>query len=110
MELPSAELPLFVFPHGGLQLLECKKRAFPLPIFFTFIFTDAKGDHYYAACLQFYELLSESELIATCKQVFRVQQSEPDSDNEYMATESEEKQNSSDQPVSIEKQPQATNK
>jgi hypothetical protein len=69
MELPVVELPLFVFPHG-LQLLCCDAGNFPLPLFFTFLFTDAKGENYFAACLQFYELVPASELEEVCKEIF----------------------------------------
>lgn len=89
MELPALELPVFVFPHG-LQLLESKKDLYPLPVFFTFVFTDAKGDHYYAACLQFYELVSESILINTCEEIYKNQPSnlgESGSENEVEETQ-----------------------
>ena len=74
MELPVLELPVFVFPHG-LQLIESKRGEYPLPVFFTFVFTDAKGEHYYAACLQFYELVNECTLIRTCEGLYKSQPS-----------------------------------
>ena len=71
MELPVLELPLFVFPHG-LQLLASVNNAFPLPLFFTLLFTDPSGDQYYAACLQFYEEVEESELIDLCRELYKL--------------------------------------
>ena len=35
---------------------------FPLPVFFAFVFTDAKGTHMYAACLRFYEIVPVEDL------------------------------------------------
>ena len=74
MELPEVELPLFVFPHG-LKLIESKEGFFPLPVFFTLIFTDPKGEQYYAACLQFYEVVPMTELTAVAELVFAMQSS-----------------------------------
>jgi hypothetical protein len=54
--LPATELPVFVFPHS-LKLKQKPKSNFPLPNFFTFVFTDVKGRHLYTACLRFYELI-----------------------------------------------------
>lgn len=54
--LPATELPIFVFPHY-LKLKHRPRSNFPLPNFFTFVFTDVKGRHLYTACLRFYELL-----------------------------------------------------
>jgi len=78
MELPEVELPLFVFPHG-LRLLQCAPGVFPLPVFYTFLFTDAKGEPYYAACLQFYEAVEPAELAEVCAEIFKspLPQSEP---------------------------------
>jgi hypothetical protein len=59
--LPANELPTFVFPHA-LRLKFSTMRRFPLPTFFTFVFTDAKGGHMYAACLRFYEELTSAEV------------------------------------------------
>lgn len=55
--LPATELPVFVFPHY-LHLKYRPRSNFPLPNFFTFVFTDVKGRHLYTACLRFYEILS----------------------------------------------------
>jgi hypothetical protein len=55
--LPVIELPVFVFPHG-LKIKKSPKLDFPLPDFFTFVFTDVKGKHLYTACLRFYEAIS----------------------------------------------------
>lgn len=52
---------MFVFPHG-LQLKYCKKQSFPLPDFFTFVFTDVHGRHLYTTCLRFYEVISQEEV------------------------------------------------
>ena len=60
-ELPVNELPMFGFPHG-LKLHYGNRQRYPLPIFFTFVFTDYKGDHFYAECLRFYEIISSEEI------------------------------------------------
>jgi hypothetical protein len=54
MALPTAELPMFAFPHQ-LSLTRGSISQFPLPVFFTFVFTDEKGAHLYVACLRFFE-------------------------------------------------------
>jgi hypothetical protein len=54
---------MFVFPHG-LQLKYCKKQSFPLPDFFTFVFTDVHGRHLYTTCLRFYEVIPHDEIHA----------------------------------------------
>jgi hypothetical protein len=61
--LPATELPVFVFPHS-LKLKYQSKSNFPLPNFFTFVFTDVKGRHLYTACLRFHELIP-FELVST---------------------------------------------
>lgn len=42
LPLPELELPMFAFPHG-LQLKYSTKNSFPIPIFFSFVFTNMKG-------------------------------------------------------------------
>ncbi len=42
---------MFAFPHG-LRLTISEEGQFPLPLFFTYVFTDAEGKHFYVACLQ----------------------------------------------------------
>ncbi len=59
--LPQNELPLFAFPHDLRLEFESSNR-YPLPHFFTFVFTDADGKHMYAACLHFYEKLLSEEV------------------------------------------------
>ena len=61
LPLPVNELPMFVFPHG-LLLKHDKKQSFPLPDFFTFVFTDIHGRHMYTACLRFYEVVPQREI------------------------------------------------
>jgi hypothetical protein len=39
MALPTAELPMFAFPHQ-LSLTRGSISQFPLPVFFTFVFTN----------------------------------------------------------------------
>ena len=69
LDLPENELAMFAFPQD-LSLRNSEPNRFPLPIFFTFVFTNDKGDHLYAACLQFYEkvrkyILPSITIIAT---------------------------------------------
>jgi hypothetical protein len=52
---------MFVFPHG-LLLKCCTKQNFPLPDFFTFVFTDVHGRHLYTTCLRFYEVIPKQEI------------------------------------------------
>jgi hypothetical protein len=49
-------LPVFAFPKH-LRVIRGKKSEYPLPLYFTFVFTDQDGKHLYAACLQFYEVV-----------------------------------------------------
>ena len=49
---------MFIFP-SGLQLKYSFKDNFPIPTYFTFVFTDEKGGHMFVACLQFYERVSD---------------------------------------------------
>eukprot|EP00605_Chrysophyceae_sp_TOSAG23-4_P000418 GSChrysophyteH1.ASY1.ANO1.474.1 assembled CDS len=67
--LPHNELPLFAFPHGLRLEFESSNR-YPLPHFFTFVFTDADGKHMYAACLHFYEKLSGAEVQDVFESIF----------------------------------------
>jgi hypothetical protein len=52
---------MFAFPHG-MRLTLADAGQFPLPLFFTFVFTDSDGKHFYVACLQFYEQVHEADL------------------------------------------------
>jgi len=61
ISLPMKELPMFAFPHD-LRLKYSEEGRFPMPIFFTFVFTDTMGDHIYAACLRFYEKVPRAEI------------------------------------------------
>ena len=70
-ELPSKELPLFVFPHQ-LELQTASLDQYPLPDFFSMVFTDAKGDYLYCACLRFFELLENDIIVDFCKNVYGV--------------------------------------
>ena len=42
--LPAKELPLFAFPHD-MRLKLSYQGKFPVPIYFSFVFTDINGDH-----------------------------------------------------------------
>jgi hypothetical protein len=67
LELAVTGLPMFAFPNG-MRLTLADAGQFPLPLFFTFVFTDADGKHFYVACLQFYEPVTEADLQETfCK-------------------------------------------
>jgi hypothetical protein len=67
--LPQNELPLFAFPHDLRLEFESSNR-YPLPHFFTFVFTDADGKHMYAACLHFYEKLLPEEVQQVFETIF----------------------------------------
>ncbi|XP_077866097.1 C-myc promoter-binding protein [Saccoglossus kowalevskii] len=56
------EVPLFCLPMGAT--IECwkAKRMRPLPVFSTFVLTDAKGVKVYGAAVTFYEAYSEDLL------------------------------------------------
>ena len=64
-----AGLPLFAFPHG-MHLTLADAGQFPLPLFFTFVFTDQDGKHFYVACLQFYEPVAVQDLQAVYKDMY----------------------------------------
>lgn len=59
---------MFAFPNGLHLSLE-DAGQFPLPLFFTFVFTDADGKHFYVACLQFYEQVEDVDLKEVFKEV-----------------------------------------
>lgn len=63
VELPSNELPMFAFPQG-IHLQYLPRQGYPLPTFFTFVFTDIKGDHLYVACMRFYEIVPRGEVLS----------------------------------------------
>jgi len=69
IELPVNELPMFAFPHD-LSLKWRKKDSFPLPDFYTFVFTDAKGDHMYCACLRFFEKVDDRDINLTFASIY----------------------------------------
>jgi hypothetical protein len=54
-------LPIFAFPRH-LRLQVSSKNQYPLPIFYTFVFTDQDGRHMYAACLKFFEAVELKDL------------------------------------------------
>jgi hypothetical protein len=68
LELAVTGLPMFAFPNG-MRLTLADAGQFPLPLFFTFVFTDADGKHFYVACLQFYEPVTEADLQETFRKV-----------------------------------------
>lgn len=67
--LPVVELPMFAFPHD-LRLSYSSTIRFPLPVFFSFVFTNSKGMHRYAACLRFYEIVPKEEIEAVFYEVY----------------------------------------
>lgn len=69
LSLPEDALPAFMFPHG-LRLELCERSQYPLPSFFTFVFTDQDGKHLYVACLKFYEEVSLEDLLPTYNQIW----------------------------------------
>lgn len=69
VKLPVNELPLFAFP-SDLRLTYNSLNKFPLPNFFTFVFTDEEGNHLYAACLQFYEAVSFDDLVPVYESIY----------------------------------------
>ncbi len=52
---------IVIFQHD-LRLRKCSRQDFPLPDYFTFVFTDVKGRHLHAACLRFYEIVPQEEV------------------------------------------------
>lgn len=69
LSLPEDALPAFMFPHG-LRLELCDRNQYPLPSFFTFVFTDQDGKHLYVACLKFYEEVAKDDLMAGFRQLW----------------------------------------
>eukprot|EP01033_Poteriospumella_lacustris_P001369 gene1367-997_t len=69
LSLPEDALPAFMFPHG-LRLELCDRNQYPLPSFFTFVFTDQDGKHLYVACLKFYEDVPKEDLMAGFRQLW----------------------------------------
>ena len=67
--LPVIELPMFAFPHD-LRLSYSTRIRFPLPVFFSFVFTNSKGMHRYAACLRFYEIVPKEEIEKVFREVY----------------------------------------
>lgn len=60
--LPVNELAMFTFPHN-IQLKYCAITDFPIPDYFTFVFTDIKGKHQYVACLRFYDIIPKEDVL-----------------------------------------------
>lgn len=69
MPLPVEALPVFAFPRH-LRIQRGKRNEYPLPVFFTFVFTDQDGNHLYAACLKFFEILSPDSLEPIVKEIY----------------------------------------
>ena len=58
-ELPVKELPMFAFPNDlTIELGMSLNR--PKEAFFTFVFTDIKGNNTHATCLRFYEAVDHA--------------------------------------------------
>lgn len=53
-----------------MRLKYSRRKRFPLPTFFTFVFTDAMGSHLYAACLRFYELVPHEQAVAILMAIY----------------------------------------
>lgn len=70
LELPVQELPIFTFPHD-LRIQQCSRQDFPLPDFFTFVFTDVLGRHMHAACLRFYEVVPKEDILVVFEEVYK---------------------------------------
>jgi hypothetical protein len=64
---------MFAFPHD-LRLTYSSTVRFPLPVFFSFVFTNSKGHHRYAACLRFYEIVPKEEIEIVFREVYGHQQ------------------------------------
>jgi hypothetical protein len=79
-ELPATELPMFGFPHG-LHLHFGSRQRYPLPQFFTFVFTNIKGEHFYAECLRFYERVCRDQLNSLVSSLYGYRISEEDGDH-----------------------------
>ena len=60
---------MFTFPHN-LELAYSKVNEYPLPLFFTFVFTDQDGQHLYVACLKFYEMINLSEVFPVFQSIY----------------------------------------
>lgn len=69
MELPEEALPIFAFPRN-LRLQVNSLSEYPLPVYYTFVFTDEKGRHQYAACLKFFEKVPLSDLDHIAKDIW----------------------------------------
>lgn len=67
--MPEDALPVFAFPRN-LPLQVNSFHEYPLPVFYTFVFTDQEGHHLYAACLKFYESVPLSDLEDTAKSIY----------------------------------------
>ncbi|RYH32736.1 hypothetical protein EON65_00110 [archaeon] len=67
--LPAEALPVFAFPRH-LRLIRSKKNEYPLPVFFTFVFTDQDGKHLYAACLKFFEAVPAELCMPVVKGIY----------------------------------------
>ena len=64
---------MFAFPHD-LRLSYSTIIRFPLPVFFSFVFTNSKGMHRYAACLRFYEIVPKEEILEVFREVYGPEQ------------------------------------
>jgi uDENN domain len=64
---------MFAFPHD-LRLSYSSTILFPLPVFFSFVFTNSKGMHRYAACLRFYEIVPKEEIESVFRDVYGPEQ------------------------------------
>lgn len=68
--LPEDALPEFIFPKD-MHLVYSDRKAPPLPVFFTFVFTDQVGKHFYVACLQFYEEVAFQDISPLMKDIWQ---------------------------------------
>lgn len=67
--LPTKELPLFAFPHE-VKLVTAPASSYPLPDFFSMVFTGSKGDYLYCACLRFFEIVDDETLKLSCRSIY----------------------------------------
>lgn len=60
---------MFGFPNG-MKLHYGSMQSYPLPKFFTLVFTNLVGDPYYAECLRFYESIDRDSLHEAINRIY----------------------------------------
>jgi hypothetical protein len=76
LELPVNELPMFAYPQD-LRINYRPKGEFPLPGFFSFVFTNAIGENLYVACLRFWEIARKPDLQPAFDSVYNTCETHP---------------------------------